>query len=98
MWHVYFLSLNLSEESHSAFLKVAIHRGGFFFQYTQLLIKIKNQTNKVVLNGIWTAEPWSGKQWWEPLYHVNPAFTQLCLDNKVESDFYSENKTHLFSS
>ena len=38
------------------------------FQCTQLCIRTKNKTDKVALIGIWTADLWSGKQWWRPCH------------------------------
>ena len=42
----------------------------YFFNTHNYFIKTKNKTHKNVLRGIWTADPWSGKQWWRPIYHV----------------------------
>ena len=57
------------------FLRLPSHKiGSFYFLFfnTHTIIKIKNKAHKNEMSGIWTADLWSGKQWWRPLYHATP--------------------------
>ena len=52
--------------------------------------KIKNKTDKNALSWIWTDDPWSGKQWWGPLYHATlptgvRIFARLCNSRVLHS-------------
>ena len=48
-----------------------------FFNAHNYFIKTKNKTHKNALSRIWTADPWSGKQWWRPLYHATPPWAGM---------------------
>ena len=43
-----------------------------FFITHNYFIKTKIKTHKNALSRIWTADPWSGKQWWRTLCHATP--------------------------
>ena len=75
------ISLNWQYLTLFFFKRLPSHGDGsfywLFFNTHNHFIKSKNKIHKNALSGILTPDPWSGKQWWRPLYHATPRVCML---------------------